>query len=511
MQDLKELVYILNQHHLNPLNPNGQPMERDSLLWQFFVGIGKGHFHTDEEAEAQLYPGDQGGSKYRKLKSVLRDRLLNSIALFTAHGTEFTDYQKAYYECHKQWLVVKILTGQNANTAAMGLATKLMKQSEKYEFTMLAMDIASYLRIQYGLRESNDKKFREVNELFEINRKIYDAECLAEEYYTLLVVKTVNSRTVSEEASALASEYYDKIEPLLREYRSYRLHLYGRMIGLMRYTAVNDYENALPYCDDSIAFFRGKPYESKVPLQIFYYQKLICHIQLRHFEEGRDIAQYCLGIMSEGTFNWFKYMELYLQLSWHTQQFEQGTKVLQDALQHPRFQFLPDNAKEIWRIFESYGYYLGAMGKIGGFPKSKFKLGKFINETPIFAKDKSGMNIAIIVIKWLYLLSERKYSQLLDEVESTEQYGYRYLNGKNTVRSYNFVKMLLQIPMGQFDRAVIEKRTERYRKKLEETPLQIANQTHEIEIIPYEILWEMAMESVSGHTERGNNMGKTQS
>jgi len=496
MQDLKELVYILHQHHLQPLNPNGQPMERDSLLGQFYEGIEKGRFHSDEEAENTLYPDDQGGSKFRKLKSILRDRLLNSIALFNATGTDFTDYQKAYYDCHKQWLIVKILTGQNANTAAMGLATKLMKQAEKFEFTMLAIDIASYLRIQYGLRESNDKKFKGVNLQFNLNRKIYDAECLAEELYTLLVVKTVNNRSVSEEVSALAQSYYEQIESHLAEYNSYRLHLYGQMIGLMRYTAVNNYEEALPYCDMVIAFFRNKPYEARVPLQIFYYQKLICHIQLRHFEEGQEVAKYCLGIMSEGTFNWFKYMELYLQLTFHTQQFEQGAQVLQEALQHPRFQFLPDNAKEIWRIFESYGYYLAKMDRISGLAKGKFKLGKFINDTPIFARDKSGMNIAIIAIKFLYLLSEKRYSQILDEVEATEQYCYRYLGGKNTVRSFNFVKMLLQIPLGQFDVEVIEKRTVRYRKNLVDNPLQIANQTHEIEIIPYEILWDMALESV---------------
>ena len=106
------------------------------------------------------------------------------------------------------------------------------------------------------------------------------------------------------------------------------------------------------------------------------------------------------------------------------------------------------------------------------------------------------MNIAIIAIKFLYLLSEKRYSQILDEVEATEQYCYRYLGGKNTVRSFNFVKMLLQIPLGQFDVEVIEKRTVRYRKNLVDNPLQIANQTHEIEIIPYEILWDMALESV---------------
>jgi hypothetical protein len=128
--------------------------------------------------------------------------------------------------------------------------------------------------------------------------------------------------------------------------------------------------------------------------------------------------------------------------------------------------------------------------------KQTFKLAKFINETSIFSKDKSGMNIAIIVIKILILIQKRRFSQLLDEVEATEQYCYRHLRGDNTKRSYYFIKMLMQIPMGQFDRSVIEPKAARYLAKLKVIPLQVANQTAEIEIIPYEDLWQFALESL---------------
>ena len=134
MQDLKELVYILNQYQLKPLHTNGQRLEPDSRLGKFYEGLEKDQFETDEEAEAFLFPDGRSASNYRKLKSELRDKLIYTVALFNAKGTDFTDYQKAYYDCHKLWLVVKILTGQNANTAAMNLATRLVKQTERFEF-----------------------------------------------------------------------------------------------------------------------------------------------------------------------------------------------------------------------------------------------------------------------------------------------------------------------------------------------------------------------------------------
>lgn len=56
--------------------------------------------------------------------------------------------------------------------------------------------------------------------------------------------------------------------------------------------------------------------------------------------------------------------------------------------------------------------------------------------------------------------------------------------------------MLLQIPLGQFDRAVVETKAARFLEKLRSYPLQLANQTYEIEILPYEDLWQFALESL---------------
>jgi len=358
------------------------------------------------------------------------------------------------------------------------------------------MDIAAYLRFQYGLREGNDRKYHESHSLFEISRSVYDAESKAEEYYTRLMVRTVGNRGVNTELVSLADNFYGEIAPFLENYSSFRLHLYGNLIGLMRYTLVNDYASALSYCDGVIGFFQRKPYEARVPLQIFFYQKLICHIQLRQFEDGATVAQYCLGIMYEGTFNSFKYLELYLQLSFHTEQFDKGAEILCKALDHPRFRFLPEHAKETWRIYEAYTHYLVSAGKISVMGKRRFKLAKFINETPIFSKDKGGMNIAILTIRFMHLLLEKKLGKLLDETEAIKQYSYRHLNNKNTLRSYHFFRMLMQIPLGRFEEDKVSERVKSSLQVLTETPLQVANQTHEIELIPYEILWKIAMEQL---------------
>jgi len=494
MQDLKEIILLLQQHGINPFKGS----DAKSKLLALCNGIGKGKFATDEAAAKALYNEGFEGSKYRKLKSDLRERLLTAVLEIDGNQKSNSDYQKAYYECNRLWMVVRILTGQNANAAALTVATRLLRQAEKYDFTLLAMDIASYLRTQYGLRESNDKKFREAHDLFERYRKTYDAENQAEALYTTLIVRYVNNRSAQTEVSRLATEYWEHIKPYMGQHATYKLQMYGYMIGLMRHTAANNHAEALLACDEAIQFFYNRPYEPRVPLQIFYYQRLICNIQLWQFEEGKISADFCLKIMQDGTFNWFKYRELYLQLSLHTGAFSQAAEILFETLHHARFEFLPENVKEIWRIYEAFVHLLVLAGKAPGNTNGqKFKLAKFINDTPIFSKDKSGINIAIIVVKLLLLIQERKFSQVLDEVEAVEQYCYRHLRGNHAERSYYFLKMLLYIPTSGFDPAITAAKAERYFEKLKEMPLQIANQTHEIEVVPYESLWEIVLESLS--------------
>lgn len=68
------------------------------------------------------------------------------------------------------------------------------------------------------------------------------------------------------------------------------------------------------------------------------------------------------------------------------------------------------------------------------------------------------MNVAIKIIRILIAVAERRYSILLEETESQEQYCYRYLKDEKMHRSFQFMKMLLQIPAGQFDGQGLKKK-----------------------------------------------------
>jgi len=86
--------------------------------------------------------------------------------------------------------------------------------------------------------------------------------------------------------------------------------------------------------------------------------------------------------------------------------------------------------------------------------------------------------------------------QSIDRIEAIKKYCSRYLRQDDNFRSNCIIKLLLQIPEGSFHRQAVLRRAGKYLEQLQSVPLEIAYQTHEIEIIPYEDLWEMTIDSL---------------
>lgn len=393
MQALKEIIHLLSQNQIHPFEhlKSADGKSAPSKLLALYEGVANGQFHSDIEAEKAIYGDQAGRSAYRKLKSDLRDHLFEAVMNININQGDFSDYQAAYYQCHRQWLMVRILTGMNANTAALSLAARLLKQADRFDFTLLCMDIVSFLRLQYGLRESNDQKFNKAQEDFIQYRALYDAECLAEELYTNLIVRYVNHRSAPTEVHESAVNYYEKIKGYMQQHQSYKLQMYGYLIGLLSHISVNDYQRAEAFCNEAITFFGNRPYEARTPLQIFHYQNLICNIQLRQFEAGRTSAHECLKYLEEGTYNWFKYHELYLQLSFHSKEYQRADDTLKLILQHNQFHTLPEQEQSLWSVYGAYMYYLHLMGKIHSNTPDKYKDALLTPKAPFTPKIKASL------------------------------------------------------------------------------------------------------------------------
>lgn len=501
MKDLLELVQVVTPAKLSNIQwgPFGP---KSSKLQTFYDLVAEGKFKEDEDAAMHLYAKDKQDPAYQKLRKTLKDRLTSFIFLIDLDSPAYTDRQKAYYECYREWAAAKILYGKSARIAATSLSRKILKIARKYEFTELKLDICHNLRLYYGTIEGDLKMFQQYNDEFKELSKLWLEETLAEELYILLIISFINSKSTKKDYQEMAQNFHKQLQPSLAKYDSHQLHFYGRLIEVAIYTSVNDYQNTLKICDEAIAFFERKEFSASTALNIFHYEKLICYLQLRQFEEAIVTADLCMVHLEEGAFNWFKLYELYFLVHMHRGAYSSAVEKLKEAMEHPSFTKVPENIQETWKIFEAYTYFLEMIGALAhndqeGHQHKGFRLTRFLNEMRVFSKDKQGMNVPILILEILMAVGKKQYSELIDRLEAIDKYRRRYLNSPDMERTNLFLKMLLQLPKSGFQKDLILHKTQGYFKSLEEIPIELANQAHEIEILPYETLWQIVLDQLS--------------
>lgn len=497
MKDLIELIHILSKQKTYSIQIIGENFNGDTKLEQLYNGILSGNYMSDEDAAEQIYQSNSNGKAYKKLRTKLKKQLINTIFFIDRKSADFNEYQKAYYNTCKEWAAMKILLGREARVAAIMLAQKIIRQAKQFEFTEITLDTARILRMHYAVFEGDQGKAEQYDELVREQMAILEEEARAEMLYESLVLKYVNSKSTQTEISEEAQKAAEILRPIADRHPTHRIGLCLYLIEVIRHMSINDYQKTLEICQEAIAFFEKKEYNAKVTLITFLYQQLACEIKLRDYAAGEETAEKCISMLSPGPTNWFRAMELYFMLSVHSGQYSKAYGLMQQAMKNNRFQFQSKTQIETWKIYEAFARALYELGAVELDAKTrkpgKFRVGKFLNEVPVFSKDKSGMNIPIIIIQLLFMLLHGKSDEIIDREESIRRYCNRHLREEDTRRSDIFIKMLLLFPTCSFDKACIQEKAAPMLKELAALPLESASQSFEIEIIPYEALWDLLL------------------
>jgi len=500
MYELIELIRLIDISKLKSIGLWAILFERGSKQKQLFEGIYAGSITNDATAAALLYPDQPEGRKLYNLSERLKERLVNLVFLLDFQGSSFSTRQEAYLEANKKWLAANTLMSKNARLIGVEILENLLKQSTHFEFTDLTLYAAGLLRLHYGMIKGDQVRYDFYRLLHQKYQQVWTMETAVEELYVHLTSHYVNAKATRLEVTQTAREYYAQVEPYMAKSSAFRLQLCGRMIQMTIYTSQNDYARAAELCEEAIAFFRAKPFDGTLAFRVFYYQLIVSCIQLKEFERGKKTIEEYQSLYAEGTFNWFKLQEMFFLLAIHTRHYTDATVICNRLRLHTSFNSQPAQITEIWKIYAAYSYYLQVIGRApmvqDGNPASRFKIGKFMNEIPTFSKDKQGMNIPILIIQILFSIQDKNYVQTIDRIEAVKKYCSRYLHRDDNFRSNCFIRLLLQIPEGAFHRKAVLRRADKYLAQLSSVPLEGANQSHEIEIIPYEDLWQMAIDSL---------------
>ena len=511
MNAIVELSEFLTKNKLKQIEIIGEENnnKKSSKSKLLFSLIQSGKIQTDQQAFDYLFSENNSNNKavYRKIKSDLKKKLINTCFFIDTSKNTFNDHQKAYYESYRYWAALMILQGRGATINSKIIALKLLKITTQYEFTELGINISRRLIQEYSIA-GDLKQYQYYKNIYQQFKTNWEQELLAEELYRDLTINLTSSTSSSnEDFSQQATTAIQQLKPFLTDKSTYRFILIYGLIEVILYLCNYDYQRTIITCEESIKRLKKKTFLPKFGILIFYHKKIICYTQLKRFTEGENAIKLSLQYSIVGTSNWFISMQLYFVLAQRTQKYQKAYQIFNQVISENSFYRQRDNTIEVWKIYEAFLHFLMRIDKIclsenTPLKKQKFKLAKFLNDVPNYSKDKKGMNIPILVIQLLFYLQRKNYDKVIDRLEAIEKYCSRYLQkDKCTYRSNCFIKMLLQIPKAKFQKSEIIRRAYPFLEKLKKKSIAIANQAFEIEIIPYEDLWELILKELEWETQ----------
>ena len=497
MEKLKEIIDLVNLNKIKSIEIIDSKANADTKLMQLYNGIRSGKLKNDNEAKKCLYPNKEDSNAYYKLKHTLRERLFNTVFFIDTKSSKHSDIHNAHLYIQKITALIQILITKGLKQNAIYMAKKGLKIATQYEFTEEKLSMLRILRFHDGTLSGNDKKFQEYDALINKSSDLLRSEVKVEGFYYKILKLYVNNKSTKPYVFKTASEHIVELEEFVPQKPSANWTYHYAMISIAKFMSINDYSKTLEVCDQALTKIQSLSFEHTKSLVNISSQAIACCIQLKQYEKGESFINIGIKFIQKGMFNWFKFKELHLTLCFHTQNYAKAWEIFNQTIVHKKFAKLPDNIKEVWKIYEAWLHFFiqTKILKIDIPETSKtFNIFKYANEVPVFYKDKRGLNIPIHISQIALLLQQKKYNTIIDRMEAIEKYKDRYIDKNYNFRSNIFINMLMTIPKTSFNRKQTIEKTTKYRQKLEKVSIDIANQSADIEILPYEHIWDVLLE-----------------
>jgi len=474
----------------------------------FYERLLEDDFESDKEA-AQHFFGeevDESDRRYKELKERLYSKLLNTVFFIDPNKLKFNKYQRAYYELVRDITAADILLKRFYYKNGLSLLRKNLKKAKKYAFTQLEVNILVLLKEHFGNRLFDKKMFEKYNEALSETEEVLKAEKLVEDYRALTIMAYHENRADLKATYQIAKKYFKRTEPLLEKYKSPRMHVFGRFLELLMYSLDRDFDGIVNTCQKAVNHFKDENYSNPSQIAVFHSNKAIAYLQLSKYQEGIHSINQALKLQPEKSNNWANSMNTLFLISLHSGDFEAAYEIVKKVMQPKIFSRMLPNVEESWRIGDAYVHFLIEAGVLDVPKKRNLKVGRFLNQVPKYSKDYRVTNVPILIIQILFAISRKEYDKSIDRMKSVDRYVSRYLRKDNTFRSNCFIKMLLCIPAANFNRIATERRAQKYLDRLRESPVVQVEQTHEVEYIPYEKLWEITLGLLSSSNSRYQKM-----
>ena len=456
------------------------------------------NYKNEDDLIEKIYGTKQSLPAFRKLKNRLKSRLLNTLFFIDYNQKNFTSYRKTLHSISRNYFIIKILIDRTEREVAMKIAEKTFRLALKYEITEFSYLLARELLRNFAFIQPNSRKHKYYQSEVSRLNAILNKEIIVEKYYCEISsmqagTKEAFSPTVLERYK----EYCDEIEEYQKTISTYRLNLDAYQLRIYYLIKTKRYDDVIILSREALEFFNSKPFDDKLSKYLIKNDIILSSIQLKNHQLASRYIEENIQILTRGSFNWFKLLNYDFLNSAIQERYDKMLDLVSRVINSKQLVNYQIHHQS-WLIKEAYIHFLIKVDLISGemvdeHPLRPFRLNRFLNEVPIFSKDKRGLNIAILIIQLLFLIEKKDYNAVIDRIDALKQYSYRYLRNDSTYRSNCFIKMLIKVPEADFHHLRVERYTKSLFNKLIESNYYGIDSPTEIEVIPFEKLWGLVL------------------
>ncbi len=497
MTNLLEIIRMLTRKKIAKIEILDEQTlkSKDSKFGILYEALVTGKIASDEEAAQMLYgTSDTTDAKYRQLKSRFKRRLYNTLFFMDVNAPLASNRAQAQFNSNKEWALVEIMLAYEIRNPAIALARQILTTALKFHFPDLIVRSARLLREQSVLDE-DAKAFERYDQLLAQYYPILEmevrAETLSQETLLACQAKPVEDATLRR-IENMGNELIRLTEKT--DARMVQYHMFT--VWVLYYELLREFDHMLEVCQQAMDFVNnGKDYFTERQKAFFLIKKFSVYLHLQQYRQGKIEAETILNELVLGSPDWLDFMELYFLLSLHTGNLINTLAVYNKVGDSPAFKKLDDLRREKWLLFEAFLHYFIETDKLN--PelllrqrRNAFKINHFISQPVNYTAGLAVLSVHQIILKILFLLERRNYAALSKQTSELRKLSNYELKKKGYERTYAMARLIFLLEKAQFQPDDLHN-AEKYLQQLKAHPFCYRGKVAELEVIPYEKLWQM--------------------
>ena len=426
----------------------------------------------------------------QKLQSRVRSKLLNQLYFLDHSDTRHLVSRRYELECLDLLHKVSILYAEREYKLTERLLLRCLRLAETGEFTQYIVQSARMLRNLHA-EQRQVIAYKKASKLLQKAQQLLVWEDEAEQLYTdtqLALSGTVAARRA---VLALLPGRIEQLEALHRRARSFTTYNNMYRARLAYEELQGNYQEMIRVTAAASRRLRdGKLNARRFDVRFNHFVSIYAYLRSRQPVQGLRLAEEYSRDFHPSSGNWFYFQEHHVLLALHAQQYERAQQLMGVIMKNPAYTIQREAALQRWDLYKAYIEFVLPPQRVT--TARQRQMAQWVLQLPEYSRDKRGHNVAILVLQLLHFLREHDLEAVLLRLERLRKYQQRHLYEPTTIRSRLFLRLLQLIVEKSFDAAQTAERGKALLQQLRDTPPP-GEAFSEVEIIPYEHLWELVL------------------